>query len=383
MSEQNLFSEFSTTSKADWLKRIEKDLKGRPISELVWEIPNMSIDSFAHADDFEESYPVITNKTHNEWLICESIHIQDKDFKKANQKALNALMGGANTLNFIVSDYPSESQLSILLEDVELGYIAIYFNEITGNISPLLFLKSFKKVVDKKNEKVDLMASILRGGILYDPFADGRYDVKTVIDVIEWANVNIPEFKVLTLNASRFFKGSENVVEELTNVLVAANAYIQKLKEKGLDVSLLGQKIVFRFDIGLSYFIEIAKLRAFKLLWGNLLQAYNLEAEIPFLWAFISPATQADNVHTNKIRATTQAMSAVFGGIDVLSIAPSDALERESSDLSYRVARNVQHLLQMESYMDKVADPAAGSYYIEKLTDDLAEVAWSKFQERS
>ncbi len=381
MSEQNLFSEFSTTSKFDWLKKIEKDLKGRPISELTWEIPNISIDPFAHADDFDESYPAITSKAGNEWLICESIDVQDKDFKKANHKALASLMGGANALNFKVSDYPSESQLDVLLENIELGYISIYFNEITENISPLSFLKTFKKVADKKNETSE--ASILRGGILYDPFADGRYDVKAVTDVVEWAHVNLPEFKVLTLNASRFFKGSENVVDELTNALVAANIYIKKLQERGLDIAHFSKKIMFRFDIGISYFIEIAKLRAFKLLWGNVLRAYDLEAEIPFLWAFVSSATQTENVHTNKIRATTQAMSAVMGGIDVLSIDPSDAVEEKSSGLSYRIARNVQHLLQMESYMGKVADPAAGSYYIEKLTDDLAEVAWSKFQERS
>ncbi len=381
MSEQNLFSEFSTTSKFDWLKKIEKDLKGRPISELTWEIPNISIDPFAHADDFDESYPAITSKAGNEWLICESIDVQDKDFKKANHKALASLMGGANALNFKVSDYPSESQLDVLLENIELGYISIYFNEITENISPLSFLKTFKKVADKKNETSE--ASILRGGILYDPFADGRYDVKAVTDVVEWAHVNLPEFKVLTLNASRFFKGSENVVDALTNALVAANIYIKKLQERGLDIAHFSKKIMFRFDIGISYFIEIAKLRAFKLLWGNVLRAYDLEAEIPFLWAFVSSATQTENVHTNKIRATTQAMSAVMGGIDVLSIDPSDAVEEKSSGLSYRIARNVQHLLQMESYMGKVADPAAGSYYIEKLTDDLAEVAWSKFQERS
>ena len=383
MSQQNLFAEFSTTSKADWLKRIEKDLKGRPISELMWEIPNISIDPFAHADDFKESYPAITSKAGNEWLICENIDVQDKDFKKANHKALAFLMGGANALNFMVSDYPSESQLDVLLENIELGYISIYFNETTQKISPLTFLKTFKKVADKKNENATSEASILRGGILYDPFADGRYDVKAVMDVIEWAHMNLPEFKVLTLNASRFFKGSESVVEELANALVAANIYIKKLQERELDIAHFSKKIMFRFGIGVSYFIEIAKLRAFKLLWGNVLQAYDLEAETPFLWAFISSATQAENVHTNKIRATTQAMSAVMGGIDVLSIDPSDAIEGESSDLSYRIARNVQHLLQMESYMDKVADPAAGSYYIEKLTDDLAEAVWEKFQERS
>ena len=88
-------------------------------------------------------------------------------------------------------------------------------------------------------------------------------------------------------------------------------------------------------------------------------------------------------MHTNKIRATTQAMSAVLGSVDMLTIAPSDALNAESSDFSRRIARNVQHLLQMESYLDKVADPAAGSFYIEKLTNQIAEAVWEKFQEKA
>ena len=196
---------------------------------------------------------------------------------------------------------------------------------------------------------------------------------------------------MLSIDGGQFFKGSENVVEELTQTLLAANDYINLLKNNDLNIENINDFIKFNFNIGISYFIEIAKLRAFKLLWANVLdaQGFNNPSNsgsknlAPTIHAYISPETQVEDVHTNKIRATTQAMSAVLGGVNMLTIAPSDALSAESSDFSRRIARNVQHLLQMESYLDKVADPAAGSFYIEKLTNQIAEAVWQQFQERT
>lgn len=377
MTEHNLFMEFPTTTKAEWLSKIEKDLKGRAISELTWNIPHISIDSFGHADDFEENYAPISEKLGNNWQICENIEVLDGDFKRANQKALNALMGGANSLNFIFETFPSESQLLSLLENIELIYISIYFNEQSQNTSPLAFLKSFKSIVEKRSEN----ATVLRGGVVYDPFADGRHDVKATIDLLNWASENLPEFKVVAIDAVVFFKRSEEAVEELINTLKSANTYFQKLEERGFNIALLSKKAFFKVDIGISYFIEIAKLRVLKLLWGNLLEAYQIPVHEPMIWAHISEATQVEDVNTNKIRATTQAMSAVIGSVEMVSIAPSDAISGQNIELNVRIARNIQHLLQMESYLDKVADPSAGSYYIEKLTNQIAEAVWQQFQE--
>lgn len=185
----------------------------------------------------------------------------------------------------------------------------------------------------------------------------------------------LPLFKTGIIDVTTFFKGSENVIDELTETVKACDTWLAQREGK------TSESVIVKFDIGISYFIEIAKLRAFKLLWGNLLEAYQLEPTEPTLWAHISEASQVENTHTNKIRATTQAMSAVIGGIEILSIAPSDTIEGENSDLNIRIARNIQHLLQMESYLDKVADPSAGSYYIEKLTNQMAETVWAKLQE--
>ncbi len=387
MSNQNLFSEFAPVSKADWLARIEKDLKGRPISELTWELPPLSIDPFAHADDFTELPESLAHKTSNTWEIGNNIEVFNSDFKTANKQALTALMGGSNAINFIDNDYPSENQLITLIENIELDFISIHFTEKTNGVNPLDFLKTLHSTTINQGKN----PQILRGSVSFNPFSERLKFVDEGVELLQWTSKNMPQFKVISIDAMPFFKGSENVVEELTETLIGANNCINSLTNKDLNIENINHFIKFNFNIGISYFIEIAKLRAFKLLWANVLDAHGLNVLThsnsknlaPTLYAYISPETQVEDVHTNKIRATTQAMSAVLGGVDMLTISSSDALSAESSDFNRRIARNVQHLLQMESYLDKVSDPAAGSFYIEKLTNQIAEMVWQRFQEKA
>jgi methylmalonyl-CoA mutase len=134
-------------------------------------------------------------------------------------------------------------------------------------------------------------------------------------------------------------------------------------------------------SIGKSYFVEIAKLRALRILWNNVLQAYGATLAPAEIVVSFTRDSQDENIHTNMIRAATQTMSAVIGGADRIYVLPANAATGVPSDaFTRRIARNVQHLLQLESYFDKVIDPAAGSYYIEKMTELLAQNAWSQFQ---
>ena len=166
----------------------------------------------------------------------------------------------------------------------------------------------------------------------------------------------------------------------LKDTLQHANTYLSKLEEKGLSVAEIARTMEFSISIGKSYFVEIARLRALKLLWLNVLQAWNAPLEFPAITVQYQPETYTDELYTNMIRATTMAMSAVQGGATRLTVLPYD-VNRESqakypATFSRRIARNVQHLLKMESALDAVADPAAGSYYIETLTRQLSEEAW-------
>ncbi len=365
---QNLFAEFPPVTKAEWFAKIEKDLKSRPLSDLNWtQIPPLSLNPFVHAEDFiEQPEPILDNRSANTWAISEDIEVTD--FAAANKQTLAALMAGVNAPRFVFDTYPTENQLAKLLENVELDYISTHFQAKTDNRSPLSFLKSFKNIAGEK-------AAELKGAVHYDPFANGGSDVTEATALINWAAENLSNFVVITVNSERFNQNTEGVVSELSNALAAGESYIKQLTNNGLAIDKIQNRIAFRFQIGSSYFVEIAKLRAFKLLWGNVLSAYHALPTTPCLFAFTSPIKRHEDVNIHKIQATTEAMSAVIGGIETLTVAPSEA-----SDFGRRIARNVQHLLSMESYLDRVADPSAGSYYIEKLTEQLAEAAWREFQ---
>ena len=388
---KNLFLEFDAIAKSQWLTRIEKDLKSRPIDELNWQIPplptistQLNINPFCHADDFKEVHfnPIVSEKTTNTWDIAETIRVENKNFKKANKQALHILMGGVNAPHFIFDVYPTQKQLAVLLNNIELDYVSVQFSEKTKHKNPLPFLKNFVNYASNNGKNVKL----LRGGISYNPFENERYGVKQEKDLIDWAKENLPIFKVVTVDGSNFFKGSENVVEELAQTLFAAENYLKLLTVLNLQVTDIANCLQFQLHIGISYFIEIAKLRALKIVWANVLEAYGVTitpSVLPTIHAIIAVDTQGEDINTNKIRATTQAMSAVLGGINSLSIAQSNAITNGIDDFNRRIARNIQHLLQMESYFDRVADPAAGSYYIEQLTTQIAEAAWLRFQDLS
>lgn len=362
---KHLFVDFSTKTKAEWLTKIEKDLKGGALDALTWrDIAPLSIEPFAHADDFDYTPEALKNEA-AAWEIGEDFDI--KDPKKDNATVREALMSGTNAPHLAFDTLPSVEEWSAVTEGIDFEYITTWISEKTQNQNPLKMLKNWAE--NTKN------AQILRGGVFFDPFADGRAEVKATQELLAWQSENMPELKVITVGGGQFFKGSENTVDELTAILLAGEKYLRRLTEAGTASEIVAKAMAFEVHIGISYFVEIAKLRALRLLWANVLEAYDVNDNQCFIHAKIDNDTQVADVHTNKIRATTQAMSAVIGGADRLTVSPSsdDALGR-------RMARNVQHLLQLESYLDRVADPAAGSFYIEKLTDSLCEAVWEKFQ---
>jgi methylmalonyl-CoA mutase len=371
-----LFSEFAPSSKAEWLAKIERDLKGRSVVSLDWQLADengpLSISPFAHPEDLATlPEPLVGNRSANTWDIGAYIYVSE-NYKTANKSALTELMGGVNAPCFVFDDnFPSENQLQTLLDGIELDYISTFFKEKTENRSPLAFLKNLKNKVEKDGKNPFL----LRGGIFYDPFADGRFDTVSATETVRFAAENCPEMSVLSVNGERFFDTSENVVDELLKTLTAGEMYLKNLTDNGLDAEIINNAMSFRLQIGVSYFVEMAKIRAFKLLWGNVLEAYGVEPKMPLVFATTTDKTYIADPHTNKIRTTTQAMSAVIGGAAMLTLQPT-----EDSDFGRRIARNVQHLLTMESYLDKVVDPSAGSYYIETLTNKIAEAVWSRFK---
>ncbi len=368
----HLFSEFPPASKADWLAKIQKDLKGKSINDLFYKIGDLQLSPFLSKSDLVANIaPLAHGRETNHWDINENIVVKE-DLKKANSLALKALVGGASALRFELNTFPQAADLTILLKDIELDYIQTAFLEKTRNQNPLPFLKNLKQYIEKLGKN----PAEIRGSIHYDPFADGRRDIKFATELVVWTTNNLPKFKVITIQEAY----QENTAQSLTTLLKSAVDYLDKIEERGVDITKLTNIMQFSITIGTHFFVDIAKIRTLKILWGNVLAAYGVEPKLPFVVADTHNVPNESNPHTPKIQAATQAMAAAIGGVDVLTVTPSDAfsgaMSGNSNDFNRRIARNVQHLLQAESGFEHVIDPAAGSYFVETLTQQLCETVW-------
>lgn len=378
-SNANLFSEFKPNTKAEWLAKIEKDLRGKPLSDLQFHLEEeISLESFYHADDFIEKYaPIAASKSNNTWQIGE--YIEAHDVKEANKEALEALNGGATALMFRLYHQLEESELAQLLNGIELAYISTNFGQYFPKKNPSLLLEQFYNYIQAQDKK----AAKINGSIDFDAIFDWTEPpFEDLAKSVQFCNNNLPNFKIVTLDARQFHSGIERTSLELAYTIAKGSEYLAQLAERGVSPATVNQHLVIKVALSTSYFVEIAKLRALKLLWANVLQAYGAQADLPFIEVHFARESHDNDLNTNMIRSATQALAAVIGGVDRLYVPPANiAKGEESSSFTRRIARNVQHLLQLESHTDKVLDPAAGSYYIEKLTDVLAEQAWAKFQE--
>ncbi len=204
----------------------------------------------------------------------------------------------------------------------------------------------------------------------------------TLHDLTEKASV-FPNLRTIHLNASHFNNSGANIVQELAYAISSGNEYMKQLTERGMDAENAASKIRFSFGTGSEYFTEIAKLRAARLLWAVVTRGYNIpeEANVPMNIHCVTSRWNKTvyDPYVNMLRTETEAMSAVLGGADSLTVEPFDIVFRNPDEFSERIARNQQLILKEEAYFDKVTDPGGGSYYIENLTNMIADNAWKLF----
>jgi methylmalonyl-CoA mutase len=370
--------EFPPVSKAEWLRQIEKDLKGRPLDALYWQLtPDLRIDPFGHIDDWPVS-PVPQVAMPAGWEIGEDI---DAGHPDAAEHIQTALLGGAEGLRFIFSAPYRIGELAHLLEGIYIDYIGLHFAGPGLTEAPGAFLAELARIAADKG----VSTGSLRGSLAYDPantavasLTDWRY----AADLMPYVQATFPGFRLFTIDGCPAYRGAAQVVDELADLLQRGRMYLTKLGERGIDPADTAARLQFTIAIGTNYFVEMAKLRAFRILWLNLMREAGAAPEWPCIDAVFHPSAYSDILFTNQVRATTMAMSAILGGAQRLTVRPYDA-DREAQAtyppaLGRRIARNVQHLLKMESALDQTADPAAGSYFIEKLTAQIAEAVWTK-----
>lgn len=354
-----LFKDFPPTSKSEWLAKIEKDLKGRPLADLQWHLSeSIRIDPFFHPDDeIEAAGPLIRAGEQNNWEIGEYVAVNDS-VAEANQRALTALTGGAEALLFQCGDRVlSGGDLNFLLKDIELGITSIHFE--------------FSTTAAWKESLPGLEALVDWRGSVYS----------TTDDLSNKLFVQNRQIRNLVADGRSFYQSPEQTTEELAQILKAIRSPFELYAEQHSS-ALANRRVKLLLAVDTSYFLSIAKIRALKILWANFVQAYGVDPhELPEIEVHLTPYPADSDPHTNMIRAATQTLSAAIGGADRIFVTPADSAQGQSTDFTRRIARNVQHLLKMESYIDRVIDPAAGSYYIEKLTGVLAAAAWGKFRQ--
>ena len=206
-------------------------------------------------------------------------------------------------------------------------------------------------------------------------------DLKSVVE----ETAGLPLFRTIAVHGKFFANSGSSIVQELAFSLAQGAEYMTRLTELGLSADQVAQNIKFNFSIGKVYFMEIAKLRAARLLWAQIVKAYNPQSEESAKMVAHSETNSYNKTiydpYVNMLRTQTEAMSAALGGASSVTVLPFNAIYEESTEFSERIARNQQILLKEESHLDKIADPAGGSYYIETLTASLAEQAWKLFLE--
>jgi methylmalonyl-CoA mutase len=372
----NMLAAFPPVSKQQWLTQIEKDLKGKPLADLYWSpMPGVTTDPFAHHEDRDASVlPLVAGPIR--WAISEDIRVQDS--AAANAQALEALQLGVEALQFELSD--ASVHWPVLLADIYLDYIGLYFNGPGMAQQPAAVLAALQGIASERG----INTHALNGALMYDPVGTSALqDWRYVQDLMAFAKTEFPGFRVLNVDGLTACKDTQSTVDELVDVLKKVNIYVTELTRRGSDAAVVLEQIQCTLAVGSSYFVSLAKLRAFRLLWYHLCQSWHLPPTEPVVEVRFAPSAYTDDLYTNMIRATTMAMSAVLGGAQRLTVSPYDAgreaLAKYPPAFGRRIARNVQHLLKLESYLDQTTDPAAGSYYIEHLTRQIAEKAWEAF----
>lgn len=415
-----LFEEFPSVSSEDWKNKIVADLKGADFDKtLVWRtIEGFSVQPYYRQEDLKKleyldvkpgQFPYTRGKkrTGNDWLIRQDINVTD--LKVANAKALNVLMKGVTSLGFVFEDTTSttKNDVETLLKGIALEAVEICFVIKKGKTN---FLKQFVGYInDKGINKSDVNGSVnvdylgnltLRGNFCYDDESKCVAFLSEVLEIVK----DLPNFKAVEVHGDYFQNAGSNVSQELGFALAIGAEYLAKATEQGVPSSAFASKLKFNFAVGGNYFMEIAKLRAARMLWAKIVEAFDPKCSDNDYCTCGTGCSCDDetckccgkmNIHSvtttwnktvydpyvNMLRTTTEAMSATLGGTDSLTVLPFNSIYQEPTDFSERIARNQQSVLKEESYFDKIVDPAAGSYYIESLTDLIAENAWKLFLE--
>lgn len=407
------FHEFTRTPKEDWEQAVSKNtaLHSKETLENIFLKPLYFESDTAHLDYLQQSPAEIDclrgagkeSYILGEWEITQKINLPS--IKESNNLLLHSLRNGQNTAAFTCSeamrqgkdvDEATEAEVASgatistledvahLFQHVALEAVPLFLNTGCTSVPLLSFLKAYCA-----DHNFDMRQ--LTGTVGMDPLGTlaeyGRVPLSTqdLYDHLAYAtrlaHSDVPELKTIIVSSIPYHNSGANAVQELAYMLATGVQYIDECIKRGLSLHQVLPHMTFSFSVSSHLFMEISKLRAFRMLWANVVRAFDDTAvSVPFIHTETSRLTQSkEDMYTNALRSTVQAFASIVGGADSLHIEPYDSVTSPSSQFAHRLARNTHLILQHETHISKVMDPAGGSWYVEAYTHELMTKAWELF----
>ncbi|PHI19464.1 hypothetical protein CEQ90_13165 [Lewinellaceae bacterium SD302] len=374
--EKNTDSNFPETTKADWLEQVRKETKGKDPMELDWQFNERIRLSPLYTPEeapARSELPVDTG-----WQTGSYVGAGHAD--AVNTRALEELAGGSEALLFNLYHQPDLEEMARILENIELPYISLHCALYFPDRDPAELFRDL--IYYLRHKKYDLAK--IQGSVDFDPLFDwSDPPIKPLIRLLHFVSKRMPGFRVLQVNGSAFNTGPERSDSELALTIAKGAEYLNMLKEGGIPPEISNHHMQFSLSLGNSYYTNIAKLRALRILWANVLKGFGVkDIVLPHVAAHSGLDSLTSDVNGNLLKLTVQAMSAVSAGADVLFLLPADLpTEKGPTGYGYRMSRNIQQLLKLEAGFNELNDPAAGSHFLDTMTEKLAESAWEQFLE--
>ena len=391
-TKEKLFDMFSPTSTHDWIEKITVDLKGADFEKkLVWRTnEGFNVKPFYRREDLKDiphmgtlpgQFPYVRGtKEDNNWLIRQQISGATPE--EINKEALDAIEKGVDSLGIKVANEVSNEYFETLLKGVDLSKIEV--NLTACMVHTLEVAKVFVEFLKSKG-----LEKTFKGSINYNPFKrllnhglEFPRDIQKEAVELYGLVKDIDNLKCFAVDSVMLNAAGAYISQELGYALAWGAQWMTMLTDGGVSACEAAGRIKFNMGISSNYFMEIAKFRAARMLWAEVVKAYGADDECCKMHVHATTSFYNMTIydaHVNLLRSMTETMSAAIAGVDSLETLPFDLTYKAPDEFSKRIAKNQQLLLRDESHLNKVTDPAGGSYYVEVLTTSIAEVAWKLF----
>ena len=358
-----LFQDFNAVSSKQWKQQIQFELKGADYNDtLIWEsLEGIKVKPFYHSDDSISTYTSNTNTT--AFTILQQIFVHD--IQMSNKKAKESLNRGAESILFTIES--DKIDIAKLMTNLPLENVIYYFNlpfistEYVKSLNDFATTNSYNFII-----KVDPIGQLCKDG---NWFENLNSDIQKLNEISKNSRSSF-----LNIQAGMYQNSGANMVQQLAYTLAHCNEYFNR-------ISVINQPITIEIAVGTNYFFEIAKLRALRLLFKTLATEYNHNFDCHIIATPTKRNKTLYDYNVNMLRTTTECMSAILGGANAVSNLAYDAIYHKDNEFGDRISRNQLLILKEESYFDKVNNASDGAYYIESLTEQLAEKALELFKE--